>query len=203
MRLKYSVTDTKRGLNQMPSSMQLRLEVRDAGSNALLGTLGTLVPNSVHNGKRVSDMNINLTGYAGHAVYLRLSLSGKDTTVTLHAQDIWSVYPLSSANFPKDWDAYSEESSRMFIPGNVVLDQNFPNPFNPSTTIGYSIPEKSWVILTVHDVIGRLVKTLIDEVRTSGAHTVVFDASDLPAGSYFYRLATGSTLLTRRLTVLK
>ncbi|HOJ04846.1 MAG TPA: T9SS type A sorting domain-containing protein [Bacteroidota bacterium] len=202
-RLKYLVTDTKNGLNQIPSSMQLGLEIRDAGSDALLGIIGTLIPNSVQNGKRVADMNINLAAYAGHAVYLRLALSGNDSTVVLHAQDIWSVVPLNSANFPKDWSRYTEESSPGFTPDRVVLEQNYPNPFNPSTTIVYSIPEQSRVILTVHDVLGRLVASLVDEVRTAGAHTVVFDASNLPGGSYFYRLATGSTLLTRQLTVVK
>lgn len=202
-RLKYTIMDAKSGMNSMPPLMSLAFEVRTVGTNVLLGTLGTLIPNSVQNGKRVADINLNLSPYAGNTVYLRVSLGGKDSTVSLHAQDIWSANALSSANFPKGWNAYAEGSAMDFTAESVSLEQNYPNPFNPATTIEYSIPKKSAVLLTVHDGLGREVARLVDGEQAAGRHSIVFDATQLPSGLYYYRLAAGESTQVRRMTVVK
>jgi len=78
-------------------------------------------------------------------------------------------------------------------PTTYDLDQNYPNPFNPSTTINYQLPYSSRVSLIVYDLLGRQVKTLVDEMREAGYHQAVFDASGLASGVYIYRLqATGN-----------
>lgn len=68
------------------------------------------------------------------------------------------------------------------------LNQNFPNPFNPSTNISYSLKSGSFVKLIVYDLIGREVKTLVNKTQNDGAYSVVFDASNLPSGVYIYKL---------------
>jgi hypothetical protein len=64
------------------------------------------------------------------------------------------------------------------------LDQNFPNPFNPSTTLRFSVPEQSNVRLVVTDMLGRTVATLMDDITAAGVHEVRFEAGDIPSGQY-------------------
>jgi len=71
------------------------------------------------------------------------------------------------------------------------LQQNYPNPFNPVTTISFSIAQRSEVVITVYDILGRRVKTLLNEVKPAGNYQVRFDASQLASGIYFYRMMAG------------
>ncbi|MFN0158055.1 MAG: T9SS type A sorting domain-containing protein [Bacteroidota bacterium] len=89
------------------------------------------------------------------------------------------------------------------IPGEFSLKQNFPNPFNPSTMIGYNLPVQTHVKLVVYDVLGRLVATLVDGEQSAGPHEVPFDGSALNSGFYFYRLTAGSFVHTREMLLLK
>lgn len=86
---------------------------------------------------------------------------------------------------------------------DYVLAQNYPNPFNPTTTISYTIPEDGMVTLKVYDVLGREVATLVNEAQKVGRYEVNFDASRLASGVYFYRLAAGSHVITKKMLMLK
>ena len=79
----------------------------------------------------------------------------------------------------------------------------YPNPFNPTTTIEFSLPEAGPVRLAVYDVNGRQVRNLADAQLTAGAHSIRFTASDLPFGIYLARLSAGTTQLTRKLLLVK
>jgi len=94
--------------------------------------------------------------------------------------------------------AYSIEESADFY-----LEQNYPNPFNPSTTITFSIPENSFTTLIVYDILGREVASLLNEEKTPGTYELKFDASDLPSGTYIYRLTAGKYTSCRKLILLK
>ena len=83
------------------------------------------------------------------------------------------------------------------------LLQNYPNPFNPRTTIQYSIPQTSFVRITIYDILGKEVSTLVDEQKLSGSYEVQFDGSKLSSGVYFYRLHAGKFLETKKLVLLK
>jgi len=85
----------------------------------------------------------------------------------------------------------------------LELDQNFPNPFNPTTQIHYSLPEPSNVRLDVFNMLGQRVAVLVNEGKSAGRHTVRFDASGLSSGVYFYRLQTGSQTLARQMMLIK
>jgi len=89
------------------------------------------------------------------------------------------------------------------LPVDVALKQNYPNPFNPTTQISYELPQQSDVRLQVFDMAGRQVATLVNESVNAGTHTVNFDASSLSSGVYLYKLQAGSTVLTRKLTLIK
>lgn len=89
------------------------------------------------------------------------------------------------------------------VPANYMLEQNYPNPFNPVTTIGFSLPQSSEVNLTVYDMLGRQVRVLVNGIMTGGRHEIAFEASDLPSGTYLYRLETPTQTLSKMLTLLK
>jgi hypothetical protein len=83
------------------------------------------------------------------------------------------------------------------------LSQNFPNPFNPATVISYQISTAGDVTLKVYDLLGREVKTLVNERQNAGSHSVTFDANTLPSGVYFYRLESGTYAEVKKLVLLK
>lgn len=83
------------------------------------------------------------------------------------------------------------------------LSQNYPNPFNPSTTIRYSVAEMSNVRLTVYDILGRVVATLVNDVHAPGIYNVNFDASRLASGTYIYRIEAGDFMSTRKMLLIK
>ena len=89
-------------------------------------------------------------------------------------------------------------------PVKYDLLQNYPNPFNAETIIEFSIPKISGVRLTVYDVLGREVVTLIDDKLPGGSHKVLFNAGSLPSGMYFYSLFTDEVKTgTKKLILLK
>jgi len=83
------------------------------------------------------------------------------------------------------------------------LHQNYPNPFNPATTISFYLPQSEEVTLTVFDVTGRRVATLVDQPMNAGIHNQTFDASALSSGIYFYRLEAGSFSDVQKMTLIK
>jgi hypothetical protein len=103
----------------------------------------------------------------------------------------------------------SLESPRENIPKSYYLEKNFPNPFNPVTTITYRVSELSDIKISVYNILGELVKIIIDKQHKVGTHTLTFDASELSSGLYFYRMRAESVLretkfmMTRKMIVLK
>jgi hypothetical protein len=89
------------------------------------------------------------------------------------------------------------------VPAHVALFQNLPNPFNPTTQISYALAEDVPVRLAVYNLLGQSVITLVDEFRTAGHHIVTWDASDVSAGVYLYRLEAGSFVETKRMVLIK
>jgi hypothetical protein len=83
------------------------------------------------------------------------------------------------------------------------LSNNYPNPFNPSTTISYSIPELSFTTLKVYDVLGSDVITLVNEEKPAGSYEVELNANNLPSGIYFYRIQAGNFTQTKKMMLLK
>ncbi len=96
-----------------------------------------------------------------------------------------------------------EQAENRLIPKSFALQQNFPNPFNPSTKITYAIPNISFVRLAVYDILGKEVATLVKNNCAPGIYSVIFDASKLPSGAYFYRLQAGSFSETKKLLLIK
>jgi len=113
--------------------------------------------------------------------------------------EVW-IRPTSSVT--------SSEETIPSIPNDFSLSQNYPNPFNPTTKIKYTIPsnvrgEMSSVLLKVYDVLGNEVATLINEVKPSGSYEVEFKAGELSSGIYLYKLVIGSSVLTKKMILIK
>ena len=89
------------------------------------------------------------------------------------------------------------------IPRTMTLDQCYPNPFNPSTTISYALPGNGVVTLTVYDLLGREVTTLVNEQKKAGTYRVKFDGSKLSSGVYFYQLKAGNLSRVKKMLLLK
>jgi hypothetical protein len=97
----------------------------------------------------------------------------------------------------------SVEQRDDYISTKFNLEQNFPNPFNPSTTIGFSIPERTSVSLDLYNALGQRVAGIINDEVSAGTHEVTFDASHLPNGVYIYRLRAGDYVESKKLLLLK
>jgi hypothetical protein len=115
------------------------------------------------------------------------------------------VYDFFEQPFNPDWPVGDGDD----IPSHVYkLSQNYPNPFNPQTTIRFSLREKGPVTIRIYDVAGRLVKTLVDEVRDAGAYAEPWDGRNnrdgtVASGVYFYRMESKSFSRTRKMVLLR
>lgn len=89
------------------------------------------------------------------------------------------------------------------LPSKVILYDNYPNPFNPSTTISYALPEATEVTLSVYSALGELVKVLDSGIKSAGNHKLEFDASDLPSGVYLLNLNSSSANSSKKISLLK
>lgn len=107
-------------------------------------------------------------------------------------------------NYAHDPTEEEVSTERNFnVPDRFTLKQNYPNPFNPETRITYSLPRDEEVTLTVHDMLGREITTLVDRRQSAGVHTIRFDASGLASGVYLYRIHAGEFSQTRKMLLVK
>ena len=126
--------------------------------------------------------------------------------------NIWFVV-LSKETNQDETEGLSSEDTEVLLPTDFDLKQNFPNPFNPSTTINFQIPgnigsEKIHTVINVFDVLGRLVRTVVDENLPAGFHTRHWDGLNdygekITSGVYFYSIKAGDFRKTKGMLLLK
>lgn len=122
----------------------------------------------------------------------RVRSKGKDGTIE------WtSVWFYSRAALTND------DSHRTDVPDKYHLDQNFPNPFNPTTNISFSLPSTVPVRLEILSILGQPVSILLNQTMSSGTHTITFDGSSLSSGVYLFRLTTPEFTQTRVMSLVK
>lgn len=107
---------------------------------------------------------------------------------------------LDAIGFEEDISAVEDDEK---VPLKFELKNNYPNPFNPSTKIEFTIPVSAQTTLKIYDVLGREIKTLINEVKQPGHYEIDFDASKLSSGVYFYRLTADNKIQTRKMILLR
>jgi len=86
---------------------------------------------------------------------------------------------------------------------DFILQQNYPNPFNPITTIQYELPQRSYVQITIYDLLGYEVATLVSEIQDAGYKSIQWNASTVPSGMYFYQIKAGEYVQTRKMLLIK
>ena len=96
----------------------------------------------------------------------------------------------------------------LFVPESFYLHQNFPNPFNPFTTFQYNLPEKTFVNISIYDMLGRNIKTLINQVQDVGKKSITWDGTNdygktVSAGIYLYQINAGNYIQTKKMVFLK
>jgi len=121
---------------------------------------------------------------------------GIDTTMS---SDVWSVTLDASGVLSIDGE---------LLPAKFALHQNFPNPFNPTTTLRYDLPRDSHVLITIYDIRGREVKTLVNENQGAGYRIMQWDATNdfgqpISAGMYIYAIQANDFRMVRKMILLK
>jgi len=86
------------------------------------------------------------------------------------------------------WETEIVDNNNNLIPDKYILYANYPNPFNPETTIKYGLPEESFVTISIFDINGRQVETLVNQTQAAGYYTISWQASKFVSGIYFYRI---------------
>jgi hypothetical protein len=129
-----------------------------------------------------------------------------NTSVTSNRQQFESSnYQIEATIIPanKCDSRTSMYSIEGLMPDDYYLFQNYPNPFNGKTAISYSISDETNVIIEVYNILGQKVATLINEVKSAGDHSIIFDAKDLDSGIYFYRLTTENHTQSNSMVLLR
>jgi photosystem II stability/assembly factor-like uncharacterized protein len=113
-------------------------------------------------------------------------------------------YRLKQIDFNGNFEYFDlKDEVNICIPDKFELSQNYPNPFNPVTNLEFGITELGFVSLKVYDVLGKEVKTLVNEIKQAGYYKVQFDGSNFASGVYFYELRTGSFVSQKRMVLMK
>lgn len=113
------------------------------------------------------------------------------------------IYRLKQIDYNGQFEYSNEIEVDVVLVKEFALHQNYPNPFNPGTVISWQSPIDGWQTLRVYDVLGNEVATLVNEFRNAGKHSIVYDMSDLSAGTYYYQLRIGEFVQTKKMTLLK
>ena len=125
---------------------------------------------------------------------------GDQNTSSTPPNDGYILLPRFYSDFLLPSDVILADNSALV---NFALHQNFPNPYNPSTTITYNLPIKSHVELIIYNTLGESIKHLLNGEKEAGQHSVELNAENLPSGIYFYKLQAGSFVETKKMVLLR
>jgi hypothetical protein len=158
-----------------------------------------------------SDQGGTFTGIfrttSGGASWLDIT-PGLPADENVHRVVVQNVYLFAGVGGNSVWkrplsDVTAVGDDEAGLPAATRLVANYPNPFNPSTTIAWEMASAGWVVLKVYDVLGRDVATLFDGVAEPGKHSVTWDAGGMPGGAYFSRMTAGSTVETKAMMLMR
>ncbi|MDI6766088.1 MAG: T9SS type A sorting domain-containing protein [Bacteroidota bacterium] len=142
------------------------------------------------------------------------TVRGKITTTTdtvvqyarirfVSQQDTSIIFTAITNSFGEYVITLTGASEPITVTKSFKLHQNYPNPFNPYTTIGFKIPRSMHFELSIYDLLGRKVETLLNEERVAGVHSTKWDGTRYPSGVYVYQLQTGQGSITKKLLLLR
>lgn len=184
-----------------PITIKYYFDDPDSGGIPIIGVNGTNEASTVSNilARGRTDVDFNWVVPAGLPQYPRIyAVLDPDNAITEIHENNNKGFNILGASAVS-----GVEEERYIIPAAYALYQSYPNPFNPSTTIKYSLPNSDIVSLKVFDILGREVAILLDEYKTAGTHAVEFNASGLSSGVYFYQLHSGNFVETKKMVLIK
>jgi len=135
----------------------------------------------------------DLSGVAGQTVQIKVQADA--------ANSVWSFLYMDDISFTNS--VTEVENEKKTLPITLALRPNYPNPFNPSTTLEYQLPMKTNVSLEVFDLLGQRVAMLVHKVQDPGTYSEMFDARHLPTGMYIARLTAGNSVKHEKMFLLK
>ena len=138
------------------------------------------------------------------SVYIEITAEGYDTLVTnmvVSGDSLHNFYMIEREN-------QLSVNSNVEVPDQLILHHNYPNPFNPVTTLRYDLPEDAMVSITIYDMMGRIVKTMVNDDQTAGHKSIEWNATNnvgqpVSAGLYLYTIEAGEFRQTKKMVLLK
>jgi hypothetical protein len=131
-----------------------------------------------------------------HSMVVRYKVIAVDNDNKQSVPSDFVASPIDGINLPDNF-------SINLAPKEFILNQNYPNPFNPVTNIKYDLPKDVFVSIKVYDLLGREIKTLVNEFKNAGSYLVSFNGSEFASGIYFYRIQAGSFIQVKRMVLIK
>ena len=198
--VQYGVTDSIAAAMQLTNnrSINFKVELLDVVTGSIIGSFDDVVysENSFYQYNNIA-YQVNAAGIGNTQVKLRLLINSSgdfdySLTERFAEESVLGKNQIKQLNL--DGSGLVKEYS---------LAQNFPNPFNPSTTIRYQIPQDGIVTLKIYDILGSEVATLVNEEKLAGKYEVNFNASSLASGVYIYKIQSGSFINSKKMILLK
>ena len=151
------------------------------------------VYNTTNGGNRWDTLDIQLNMFSFFSNNQAYGLGGK---YLYYSDDGWHTYNLIDSTITA-----INETNKM--PQSIILNQNYPNPFNPITTISFEIPKKEIVEVSIYNILGQKIETLLNKELNAGKHELIFNAEELASGIYFYQMLTSNYQETKKCILLK
>lgn len=188
--------------------------------NLFLYTTNSTISGTVTLSGNPPNMNLEIMAIVSDTGLVR-TYTDFNGNYTLNVSNKLYNYDVGSRNLPPGYMGYSilahpgqtnvnfnfdltdVENDQSVLPNEFTLLQNFPNPFNPSTMISYRLKEAGIVKLSVFNILGNEIETLVSEAKPAGNYEVTWNAADLPSGVYFYQIKAGSEVDTKKMLLLR
>jgi endoglucanase len=187
--LKYSINILQAGVY----NILVNIATQNTGGKFIFSLDGSIIANTL----------VDVPSTGGWQNWSAVTIQNVYLPAGLHSLQFKSIignFNLSYFEFEFVSTNINNESNH---PVSFNLEQNYPNPFNPSTTIQYSIPRLSKVKITLFNLLGEEIKTLVDEEKIPGSYKVEFNAENITSGVYFYQLKAAEFLSTKKMILLK
>ncbi len=180
------------------NAVNFRVELVNSLTNQVVGTFDNITYNKNNLEKFANiDYSVDCSGIASGEYYLRLVTN----VIGIANYTLANIFNDNTTLAKKNFNKVNFMGNE--IPITYELSNNFPNPFNPSTTIRYQIPQDGIVTLKIYDILGSEVATLVNEEKVAGKYEVNFNASSLASGVYIYKIQSGSFVNSKKMILLK
>jgi hypothetical protein len=198
--VQYGITDSSAAIQLLSDNktINFKVEIIEAVSGEILDSFDNVIysQDSVYQYNNIA-YQVNTAGLGNIQVKLRLVINSSNEF----------NYSLSE-RFAEETALGKSFKKQIYLDGSGLvkeydLEQNFPNPFNPATTIRYQIPQNGIVTLKIYDILGSEIATLVNEEKVAGRYEVNLNASSLASGVYVYKIQSGSFISSKKMILLK